>query len=161
MRITVRLRTVATVIAAVTVLASLGCWYWSTRPTQAQRTAAAIRVDGYLLLGRSFSDGDTGSHPSTNSAGNLFYGPILQGDVTALVTGLHVRWETNLIPVPFGDRDLIARGQQPDGCSVAVLRLRRNVPAGLLTGASNDQVALFQAGKKDILDVGVVCPGAP
>jgi hypothetical protein len=155
-----RVRAVVATVVAATVVACLGGWYWLSRPTPSQRAAAAVRVDGYARLGRSILDGDDGSHPTTNSAGYLFFGPVVTGDVSALVKGITVRWDQGLRQQRFGNADLIAHGQLANGCGVIVTRLHRDIQSGFLTGASPDQASAFRAGAKDIIDVGLVCPGA-
>lgn len=137
-----------TAIVAVVLLMVVAGVVWryvAPHPTESQSTAARISLRGYELLGQSILDGDSGSDPSTNSAGNLYIGPFLHEEVAPLVMGVTATWEAGFSPVSFGDHDMIARGQMANGCVIRVDSLHHDIPSGFLAQASVDEVALFRS----------------
>jgi hypothetical protein len=116
-----------------------------------------ISLAGFVRLGHDLGS-KSGSHPSTDGAGYMFYGPRLQAaQLMTSLSGVKVEWLLNLKPIPFGYGVQIALGDVRGGCRVGIERMDRAVPVGFLGGASATQIDQMRTGQMDILDVSVGC----
>jgi hypothetical protein len=142
---------------AAVVAAALALWRNEANRSLSDRTMSKIRMAGFTRLGHDL-ESDSGSDPSTDGAGYMFYGPRLAtAQLMASLSGVTVKWIPNLKPYPGGESVMVALGDIAGGCRVGIERMNRDTPAGFLVGASDVQVEQVRTGGMDILDVGVTC----
>jgi hypothetical protein len=147
----------AGVVLAATLAAALALWRNQADRPRSDRIMSKISLTGFVRLGHDLGS-KTGSHPSVNAAGYMFYGPRLgSAQLKASLSGITVSWR--LVPYPHaaGDRLIIAQGDVDNDCGIGIDSMNGNVPAGFLGGASDSEIAQMRARHMDILDVYVVC----